>query len=91
MNDLTRPYLGQCDSMLRLKLFLRKGSLSQPSFCVNIEDKKKTLLLLFDNDGDRCIKKPAANDNRTFGLVSNDGYPNSIVPVKHYHPPQMLY
>ena len=30
---LTRPSLGQCDSMLRLKLFLKKLGLSQPSFC----------------------------------------------------------
>ena len=38
---LTRPALGQCDSMLRLKLFLKKGSSSQPSFRV-FESKIKS-------------------------------------------------
>ena len=41
---LTRPALGQCDFLRRLKLFLEKGSLLQPSFCEYIEsenNKKK--------------------------------------------------
>ena len=76
---LTRPSLGRCDPMLRLKLFLKKVGLSQPSFRAyrSKNNKKKKLLLLFDDDGDSCIKNPVANDNRTFGLVSNDDYPNS--------------
>ena len=40
-------------------------------------NKKKKLLLLLDDDGDSGIKNPDANDNRTFGLVSYDDYPNS--------------
>jgi len=44
-------------------------------------NKKKKLLLLLDDDGtNSCIKNPAANDNRTFGLVSDDDYPNSRCP-----------
>ena len=49
--DLTRPSLGQCDSMLRLKLFLKKVSLLQASFCVfESENNKKKKLLLDGND-----------------------------------------
>ena len=82
LTGLIRPALSRCDSMLRLKLFLKKGSLSQPSFrayrYIESEDnKKKKLLLLLDDDGDSCIKNPVANDNRTSGLVSDDDYPNS--------------
>merc|ERR1712238_274436 len=58
--------------------------LSQPSFGVIFErekNKKKKLLLL-DDDGDSCIKNPDANDNRTFGLVSDDDYPNSRLTGK---------
>merc|ERR1719162_2133395 len=69
--------------MLRLKLFLKKVGLSQPSFRVIFEsekNKKKKKLLLLDDDGDSRIKNPDANDNRTFGLVSDDDYPNSRCP-----------
>jgi len=83
---LIRPYLGRCDSMLRLKLFLKKVGLSQPSFRVIFErekNKKKKLLLLLDDDGtNNRIKNPDANDNRTFGLVSDDDYPNSRLTGK---------
>mmetsp|Transcript_53411 Transcript_53411/g.60483 ORF Transcript_53411/g.60483 Transcript_53411/m.60483 type:complete len:133 (-) Transcript_53411:73-471(-) len=83
--DLTRPYLGQCDPKLRLKLFLKKVGLSQPSFCAYIEsenNKKKKLLLWLDDDGNNsCIKKSDTNDNRTFSLVSDDDYPNSRCPT----------
>jgi len=78
---LSRPSLGRRDSMPRLKLFLKKVGLSQPSFSayryIRSENNKKKLLLLLDCDGDSCIKNPVANDNRTFGLVSDDDYPNS--------------
>ena len=82
---LTRPSLGQCDSMLRLKLFLKKVSLSQLLFERSERKKfknKKKLLLLVDDDGTNSIKTPAANDNRTFGLVSDDDYPNSRCPTR---------
>ena len=53
---LTRPALGQCDPMLRLKIFLKKVSLSQPSFRAyryteSENNKKKKLLLGHDDDG----------------------------------------
>ena len=79
VNDLTRPYLGQSDLMRRLKLFPKKGSLLQLLFryIESENNKKKKLLLLLDDDGaNSCIKNPDANDNRTFGLVSDDDYPN---------------
>ena len=75
---LTRPSLGQCDFMRRLKLFLKKMSLSQLLFGRLSESKsnKKKKLLLFDDDGTNSrIKTPDA-DNRTFGLVNtDDDYP----------------
>ena len=38
---------------------------------------------MLDDDGtNSCIKNPDANDNRTFGLVSNDDYPNSWCPTR---------
>jgi len=79
---LSRPSLGRCDSMLRLKIFLKKVGLSQPSFrAYRSENNKKKKLLLHDDDGtNNRIKNPAANDNRTFGLVSDDDYPNSRCP-----------
>ena len=40
VNDLTRPYLGQCDFMLRLKLFLKKW-VSRSSF---LEDYLKVIM-----------------------------------------------
>ena len=77
---LNRPYLGWCDLLRRLKLFPKKGSLSQLLFryIESVENnKKKNLLLLLDDDGtNSCIKDPEANDNRTFGLVSDDDYLN---------------
>ena len=43
---LTRPSLGQCDPKLRLKLFLKKVSLSQPSFRVFESKKKKKAVVI---------------------------------------------
>ena len=78
--DLTRPYLGRCDVMLRLKLFLKKVSFSQLLFdrLLGRNIKEKKLLLLVDDDGTNSTKTPAATDNRTFGLVNNtdDDYPD---------------
>ena len=83
---IKKNHLGWCDSMLRLKIFLQKVSLSQPSFRAYIErenNKKKKLLLGHDDDGTNSrIKNPDANDNRTFGLVSDDDYPNSRLTGK---------
>mmetsp|Transcript_53410 Transcript_53410/g.60481 ORF Transcript_53410/g.60481 Transcript_53410/m.60481 type:complete len:126 (-) Transcript_53410:73-450(-) len=79
--DLTRPYLGQCDPKLRLKLFLKKVGFSQPSFLVFESENNKKLLLLDETGINSCIKNPVANDNRTFGLVSDDDYPNSRCPT----------
>merc|ERR1712238_132501 len=81
---LSRPSLGRCDSMLRLKIFLKKVGLSQPSFrAYRSENNKKKKLLLLDDDGtNNRIKNPDANDNRTFGLVSDDDYPNSRLTGK---------
>ena len=77
---LIRPYLGRCDLLRRLELFPKKGSLSQLLFryIESVENnKKKKLLLLLDDDGtNSCIKNPGANNNRTFGLVSDDDYSN---------------
>ena len=61
-----------------LKIFLKKVSLSQLLFDrLSTESNNETKLLLLDDDGtNSCIKNPDANDNRTFGLVSDDDYPN---------------
>merc|ERR1712238_236401 len=57
---------------------------SQPSFrAYRSENNKKKKLLLHDDDGtNNRIKNPDANDNRTFGLVSDDDYPNSRLTGK---------
>merc|ERR1712238_137376 len=57
---------------------------SQPSFRLyRSENNKKKKLLLHDDDGtNNRIKNPDANDNRTFGLVSDDDYPNSRLTGK---------
>ena len=76
---LIRSYLGRCEFLRRLKLFPKKGSLSQLLFryIESKNNKKKKLLLLLDDDGaNSCIKNPNANDNKPFGLVSDNDYPN---------------
>merc|ERR1712238_254049 len=57
---------------------------SQPSFRLyRSENNKKKKLLSHDDDGtNNRIKNPDANDNRTFGLVSDDDYPNSRLTGK---------
>ena len=62
--NLTRPYLGQCDFMRRLKLFPKKGSLLQLLFWKLSEStkNKNKKLLLFDDDGTNShIKTPDVN------------------------------
>ena len=63
--------------MRRLLLLQKKGSLSQLLFrYIESEINKKKKLLLFDDDNiNSCIKTPDAN-NRTFGLVLDNDYPN---------------
>mmetsp|Transcript_3715 Transcript_3715/g.4124 ORF Transcript_3715/g.4124 Transcript_3715/m.4124 type:complete len:188 (+) Transcript_3715:158-721(+) len=79
-HGLIRPI----DFISRLKIFLKKVSLPQLLFeRSESKNNKKKLLLVHDDDGTNSrIKTPAATDNRTFGLVTDDDYPDNRVECR---------